>query len=151
MLQPRESRDAFQRRGLGMERDVDLAPFNPACLHEGFLRLDLELGSPCQRLGPGVMATCLRGDPSQDLSWIVPGSVARKASGSLEHGAYSGSEWKLSNGARDAVFKQQLPSPIALANGFARLIREAVHPRYGEAEGPRPYDCDVVASTNYKL
>jgi hypothetical protein len=146
LMPPRLTRDDFRQLGLGVEGDAVWAPFNPACLNRAneFIATQLVTPGMFPQLG-GLIG--LSGDVARDLSWLVPGSVAT-ARGSMIHGAAKGSEWLLSEGAVQMVKKGRLPSPIGLANGFARLIRAKVHPLYG-GSGPRP-QCSKVASSQQR-
>ena len=74
----------------------------------------------------------LKGDPRVTLSLVVVGAVPI-TQGRLTH--VESAIWRLSPRSVEALTSQEelLPSPAGLANGLAKLMRECVHPHYGDA------------------
>lgn len=130
MVQPpaRMLRAEMIRFEHGLEGDVLLAPFDPASLNLANLQIPLEVLEALNLRPPNLFG--LKGDPHLTLSWLVVGAVPT-TQGRLHHP--EASTWCLGPRMLEALASEELPSPAGLANGLARLIRDCVHPQYGQA------------------
>ena len=114
----------------GAPLDKPLAPFDKEAFHPANNKIWQEITVALSDRPANLRD--LQGDPRLQLSWVVVGTKACRPDLRWIRMHKDDCDWALCPRAREALAQRQLPDPVGLVNGINLLMRQRVHPRYGQ-------------------